>query len=143
MPREYPEYPIVGISGVAIRDKKILLVKRKGEPGRGLWSLPGGAVEVGERLIDALKREMREETGLDCEVRDLVNVAEVIIRDDENRVKYHYILLDYLVDVTSNELKPSSDASDAGWFSYEEAKKLKLTPPTAKLLEKLRRLKLL
>ncbi len=143
MPREYPEYPIVGISGVAIRNKKILLVKRKGEPGRGLWSLPGGAVEVGERLVDALKREMREETGLDCEVRDLVNIAEVIIRDDENRVKYHYILLDYLVDVTSNELKPSSDASDAGWFSYEEAKKLKLTPPTAKLLEKLRKLKLL
>ncbi len=143
MPRKYPEYPIVGVAGVAIKERKILLIKRLGEPGKNLWSLPGGVVELGERITDALKREIKEETGLDCDVGDLVNIAEVIIRDTEGRVMYHYIILDYLINVSSEEVKPSSDVSDAGWFSYEEAKRLKLTPPTANLIEKLRGMKLL
>jgi len=143
MPREYPEYPIIGIAGVAIRNGKILLVKRSGEPGKNLWSLPGGVVEVGEKLIDALKREMKEETSLDCEVKDLVNIAEVIIKDNNGKVKYHYIILDYLVDVKSDKAKPSSDASAVGWFSYDEAQQIQLTPPTAKLLDKLKAMKLL
>lgn len=143
MSRAYPEYPIIGVAGVAIRNKKILLVKRSGEPGKDLWSLPGGVVEVGERLVDALKREVKEETNLDCEVKDLINIAEVILRDRDGRVKYHYVILDYLINVTNDEAKPSSDASAVGWFSYDEAKQVQLTPPTAELLEKLRAMKLL
>ncbi|RLG94532.1 hypothetical protein DRO29_06485 [Candidatus Bathyarchaeota archaeon] len=137
MPREYPEYPILSVAAVAIKDNKMLLVKRGAPPGEGLWSIPGGAVELGERLHDALKRELREETNLECEIIDLVNIAEVIIRDEEGKVRFHYVILDYLVKITGGELRPGSDVLDAKWFDLKEAQNLPLTKTTRKLIKKL------
>ena len=137
MPREYPEYPILSVAAVAIKDNKMLLVKRRAPPGEGLWSIPGGVVELGERLHDALKRELHEETNLECEIIDLVNIAEVIIRDEEGKVRFHYVILDYLVKITGGELRPGSDVLDAKWFDLKEAQNLPLTKTTRKLIKKL------
>ena len=103
MGREYPEHPLVGVGAVAVHNDKVLLVKRGHPPGVGLWSIPGGLVELGEKIEDAVKREFQEETGLICEVRDLIQVSQVIIRDDHGRIKWHYIILDYLVSVCGSE----------------------------------------
>ncbi len=137
MPREYPEFPIISVAAIALKDNKILLVRRGAPPGEGLWSIPGGVVEVGEKLKDAVRREFKEETNLDCEVGELFNICEVIIRDENNKVRYHYVILDYMVKVTGGELKPGSDVVEAKWVRLAEALKLKLTKPTRNLIEKI------
>ncbi|MHA1617501.1 MAG: NUDIX hydrolase [Candidatus Njordarchaeales archaeon] len=138
MQREYPRYPIPAVGAVAISNGKILLVKRGVPPGRGFWSIPGGAIEVGERIEDAVKREFKEETGLECEVLDLCHIAQVIIKDKDGRVKYHYIILDYLVKTEdSKEPSPGGDVLDAEWFELKEVLKLELTKPTRELIKKL------
>ncbi|MFH1490346.1 MAG: NUDIX domain-containing protein, partial [Pseudomonadota bacterium] len=95
MKREYPESPIVGVGAVIFKDNKVLLVKRAKEPGKGLWSLPGGALELGESLVDGLKREISEEVSIEIEVGGLVRVLDRILRDQEERVRYHYVIVDY------------------------------------------------
>ncbi|MCD6492056.1 MAG: NUDIX hydrolase [Candidatus Korarchaeota archaeon] len=138
MGREYPEHPLVGVGAVAVHNDKVLLVKRGHPPGVGLWSIPGGLVELGEKIEDAVKREFQEETGLICEVRDLIQVSQVIIRDDHGRIKWHYIILDYLVRVCGSEVPHfGSDASEARWINLKTAIKMELTPPTKKLIHKL------
>lgn len=111
--REYPEYPIVGVGGVIFRDQSVLLVKRGQEPGKGQWSLPGGVVELGETLIEALKREVAEEVSIEIEVGGFVRVLDRILYDHEHRVRYHYVIADYWADILSGEPNPASDISDA------------------------------
>jgi len=137
MPSAYPERPVVSVAAIAIKDKKILLAKRAAPPGQGLWSMPGGVVELGETLKDALKREFKEETGLECEVKKLFDVYEVIIKDENGKIVYHYVILDYLVDVKGGVLSPASDALDAKWVTRDEALKLQLTSTTRKLIKRL------
>ena len=137
MPLTYPERPVVSVAAIAIKDRKILLARRAAPPGQGLWSIPGGVVELGETLKDALKREFKEETGLDCEVKELFDVFEVIIKDDQGKIVYHYVILDYFVDVIGGVLSPSSDALDAKWVSSDEALSLPLTSSTHKLIRRL------
>lgn len=135
--REYPELPLIGVGGVLLRDGKILLAKRKNEPGKGLWSIPGGLVEPNETLGDAVKREIEEETGLNVEPLKPVHVAEVIDRDDEGRIKYHYLIVDYLCRVIGGALRPGDDAKEVRWIPLDKAKELPLTATTRKLLEEL------
>jgi len=94
--RKYPDRPFVGVGAVIVREGKVLLVRRKHEPLAGQWSLPGGAVEVGETLEACLVREMLEETGLEVSVGPVIEVLDRITRDDEGRVMYHFVLVDYL-----------------------------------------------
>ena len=112
-PRQYPARPIVGVGAVIVDAGKVVLVKRRYEPLAGRWSLPGGTLEVGETLKAAVIREMREETGLDVEVGPLLEVFDRIITDDAQRVRYHFVLVDYLCWPVGGRLEASSDVEEA------------------------------
>jgi len=136
--REYPENPLIGVGALVLLNKKVLLVKRGTPPGKFKWSVPGGLVEKGETIKEAVKRELREETGLLGEPTKLINIAEVIILDEIGRTKYHYVIFDYLVNlVKETDPKPSSDVLEAKFFSLEDVFKLELTEPTKVLLQRL------
>lgn len=134
--RSYPSYPLVGVAGIVYEKGKVLLIKRGSEPGKGEWNIPGGLVEVGERLKDAVAREIREETGLEVIVEILLDVSDRIIRDPEGRVKYHYVLLDYLCRVAGGEIVAASDAADARWVTNNQLIHMELPDPIRKVLKK-------
>jgi 8-oxo-dGTP diphosphatase len=116
MKREYPEHPIIGVGGVIFRESAVLLALRGQEPGKGEWSLPGGAVELGESLTDALKREIGEEVSIGIEIGGLIRVLERIIYDREKRVRFHYVIADYWGWTVSGEPRAASDIRDARFF---------------------------
>ena len=124
MKREYPEQPIVGVGAIILgnseRGPEIVLVQRGNEPLRGEWTIPGGALEVGEALQDGARREAREETGLEIALTDAVEIFDRIIFDDQRRVRFHYVLLDYICVPLAGELRCGGDAVDARWFRAEE-----------------------
>ena len=115
--RLHPEQPIVSVGAVVIDGDRVLLVKRGQPPLKGQWSLPGGAVEVGETLDDALVREVREETCLDVRVGPVVDVLDRITRDAGGRVEYHYVIIDYLCHLVGGSLACASDADEARWVA--------------------------
>jgi len=118
--RKYPLRPIIGVGGLLFEDRAALLVKRGKDPGRGLWSIPGGALRVGETLVQGVRREMQEEVGLEVEVGPLVEAVERIFPEPDGRIAYHYVVLDYLCFTKTGRLRPGSDADDAR-FVPEEA----------------------
>ena len=111
--RQYPERPIVGVGAVIVDDGQVVLIRRRYEPLAGQWSLPGGAVELGETLEASVVREMREETGLDVEVGPVIEVFDRITLDDARRIRYHYVLVDYLCWIVGGKLRAGSDVDDA------------------------------
>lgn len=134
--REYPKSPIVAVGGIILQGGRVLLVRRGQEPLLGEWSIPGGAVEVGEGLPEALRREILEETGLVVRVDKIVEVLDRIIRDEQGRVRYHYVLADYLCSVEGGRLQPATDASDACWADRAELPRYALRPETLRVVEK-------
>lgn len=135
MERRYPERPLVGVGAIIVQDGRVLLIRRGAPPQQGQWSLPGGLVEAGERLQEAVLREAREETGLEVEVVKLAGVFERIVRDDQGRPEYHYVLLDYLCRVRGGSLRHGSDATAAAWVTRDELRQYPLTPGTREFLE--------
>ena len=113
--RQYPERPIVGVGAVIVDAGKVVLVRRKYEPLQGHWSLPGGMVEVGEKLEEALAREMLEETGLSVDVGPVIEVFDRITLDGQERARYHYVLIDFLCWPSSGTLRAGSDVDAAIW----------------------------
>lgn len=129
--RVYPARPFVGVGAIVVSDDgRVLLVKRAQEPQKGQWSLPGGAVEVGETLAAGVQREVLEETGLIVSVGPLVEVLDRIHTDPSGRVEFHYVLIDYLCFVVGGDLSPDSDAADARWATREELPGFHLQPLT-------------
>ena len=142
MPREYPDYPIVGVGAIVVKDNdEILLVKRKFEPSKGKWSIPGGLVEVGEKLEDAVLRELEEETGIKGQVVRPIVICEYIEKDSLGKVKYHFVIIDFLVKPLNLDLRVGSDVEDVKFFNINYAlSKLELSQITRKLLERMCRL---
>lgn len=120
----------------AQEDRRVLLIRRGQAPLLGEWSLPGGVLECGETLRDAVVREAREETGLLVEVGEMLGVYERVIHDDEGRVRYHYVLLDFLCRMIGGELKAGSDAADVRWFTRDELPPLNLASDTRNVVLK-------
>ena len=134
--REYPNFPLVGVGAIIAQDNQVILVKRGKEPSKGDWSIPGGLVDVGETLRAAVIREALEETGLEVEPTELVEVVERIFHDDLGRVQYHYILADFLCHVRKGNLFAGSDALDAKWFGPDELPELNLAEITLQVILK-------
>ena len=126
MAREYPDNPLVGVGAVIVQENRVLLIRRGQAPLLGEWSLPGGVLECGETLREAVVREAREETGLAVEPGEMLGVYERVIRDDEGRVRYHYVLLDFLCRPLGGDLQAGSDAEDVRWFTRDELPALNL-----------------
>jgi mutator protein MutT len=126
--RLYPERPVVGVGAVIVEAGKVLLVKRRYEPLAGRWSIPGGTLELGETLEAGVAREMREETGLDIEVGPVIEVFDRIMLDAERRVRYHFVLVDYLCWPIGGDLQAGSDVDDAVLVDPESLDAYDLTP---------------
>jgi mutator protein MutT len=125
--RLYPNQPIVGVGAVIIQDGRILLEKRKNEPGKGKWSVPGGLVELGENVEQTVMREVKEETGLEVEKPEHIDVVDNIIRDESGKVKYHFVIIDYFMRLKGGTLKAASDAEELKWVSLSDVEKYDLT----------------
>ena len=125
--REYPKHPVVAVGAVVLKGPTVLLVQRGREPNRHRWSLPGGVVRLGERFQDALIREVREECGIEVEVRDLLEVVDRVHHDQGGRVRYHYVIIDFLAAWKSGRLKAGSDVLAARWVPLEGLAEYPLT----------------
>ena len=139
--RIYPDRPIVGVGAVIFLDGQVLLVKRAHEPLKGEWSLPGGVVDVGETLSAAVAREAREETCLEVEVGPVVDVVERITADDQGRVAYHFVIVDYLCRVIGGRLACASDADAAEWVAIDALGRFALTPTAVDVILKARKVR--
>jgi len=130
--------PIVGVGAVILQDRKLLLVKRRAEPGRGRWSIPGGSVHLGERVRDATIREAKEESGIDIEIVDdrPLDAFDSIITDDRGRTQYHFTLLEFLAKPKGGTLKAAEDAAEARWVPLDEVTKYDLTNSFRTFFEK-------
>lgn len=138
--REYPDKPMVGVGALIRKDGRILLVKRRFEPGKGLWSIPGGLVELGEPVEEAVKREVKEETGIEIELDGLLDVIDNIIRDEDGKIRFHYILIDYLAHPTGGALNHSSrEVIDLRWVKIDELHRYETTKTLRRLLKKLKK----
>jgi 8-oxo-dGTP diphosphatase len=134
--REYPERPIVGVGAVVIDGGQVLLVRRGHEPLKGEWSLPGGAVDVGETLEAAVAREVLEETGVEVEVGPMIDVLDSIRVDPDGRARYHFVLIDYLCRPTGGTLCCATDAADATWAAVDDLSRFALAEATLSMIEK-------
>lgn len=135
-PRCYPETPIVGVGAVVVREGEVLLVRRANPPLQGEWSLPGGALEVGEKLREGIAREVLEETGLEVEVGPVVEVIDSIFPDSEGRTQYHYVLIDYLCHPRAGTAIAASDASELRWAREDELERFGLREITIGVIRK-------
>jgi 8-oxo-dGTP diphosphatase len=136
MQREFPEVPLVGVGAIIIEDGRVVLVKRAHPPLRAEWSIPGGVLEVGELVREAAIREAREETGLTVEPGELLGVYDRILRDPQQRVQYHYVLIDFLCRRVAGDLAAASDASEVGWFTPDRLPALNLAEDTLDVIQK-------
>jgi ADP-ribose pyrophosphatase YjhB (NUDIX family) len=136
--RRYPSHPIPGVGAIVVGPAGLLLVRRDKDPGMGLWSIPGGAVELGETQKEAVVREVMEETGVQCEVLDLVSTADLVTLDSEERVEYHYLLNHYLARGLTMETRPETPAADVAWFPLDSLPIGEMPIQILDLLEKAR-----
>ncbi|HUI56149.1 MAG TPA: NUDIX hydrolase [Bryobacteraceae bacterium] len=134
--RRYPRRPLIGVGAILLRRDRILMAQRGKEPLKGWWSLPGGALETGESLANAVRREVREETGLEVRPLGVLEIFERIMRDKSGAAEYHYVLIDYVCRVTGGTLCPGDDVCAVEWVRREDLPKLQITEGTLAVIEK-------
>jgi 8-oxo-dGTP diphosphatase len=122
--RWYPDHPFVGVGVVVVRDGQMLMVKRGKEPYKGKWSIPGGGIELGETLYEGARREVLEESSVKVEIERVLDTVDEIFRDEEGRVKYHFIDIDVLGRYVGGESKAQSDAAECRWVALKEIERL-------------------
>jgi ADP-ribose pyrophosphatase YjhB (NUDIX family) len=132
--RQYPAMPFVGVGAIIIENDRVVLVKRGQPPLEGEWSIPGGVLEVGEMLREAAVREAWEETSLKVESGELLGVYDRVLRDDDGRTLYHYVLIDFLCRPIEGTPEAGGDAAEARWFTREEICELGLASETAEVI---------
>jgi ADP-ribose pyrophosphatase len=128
---------MIGVGILIRKGEEYLMIKRASEPDKGLWSVPGGMVEIGEKAEDAAVREAEEETGLIVEIREDLGVVDKIMRDESGRVKYHFVIIDYLAEPVSGEMHHHDDALDALWVHPRDFRKYQMSPTLIELLQRL------
>jgi 8-oxo-dGTP diphosphatase len=133
MKREFPDHPVVGVGGVVIRGGSVLLIRRGREPLKGQWSIPGGLLELGEELAAGVRRELKEETGLEVEPLETLAVFDRIFHEG-SRVRYHYVIVDYACRCKRGRLRPASDVLDARWVRRADLPKYHLTEMATKVI---------
>lgn len=136
MKRDYPDRPIVGVGAVIIHDQRAVIVRRGGEPLAGEWSIPGGVLELGETLRQGAEREALEETGLKVRAGEVIEVFDSIVPDAAGRMQYHYVLIDFLCEYLSGELRAGGDAADARWITQDDLPSLSLRASIDAVLRK-------
>ena len=136
MKRAYPDHPIIGVGAVIIDSGRALLVRRNTDPLKGEWSVPGGVLELGEKLRDGAAREALEETGLHVEVGEVLDVFDSIFPDTDGRTQYHYVLIDFLCRPLSGEAAPGSDVSEVQWITAADLDHLNLRDSIAQVIRK-------
>ena len=134
--RRYPDRPFLGIGALIFDGDSILLAERGHEPLKGWWSLPGGILETGETLLNGIKREVREETGLEVEPEAIFEIFERIMPDAEGRTEYHYVLIDYTCRVIGGALEAGSDVSHAVWVREEDLVAYQITEGTLAVVQR-------
>jgi len=145
--REYPRKPIVGVGGVVIEDGRALLIRRGSEPLLGQWSIPGGTLELGETLAEGAERELKEETGLEVRVLELIEVFERInfgrgadetwtTLEEKRRPRFHFVIADYLCQRISGAAVAGGDVTDVAWAGEAELEKFGLTATATRVIQK-------
>lgn len=136
MAREYPSAPVAAVGGVVLDGDVVLLVRRAFPPRQGEWSLPGGRLELGESLADGVRREVREETGLEIEVGPVVEVFDRVHRDDAGGIRYHFVVVDFLCRPAGGALRAGDDAADVRWVARHEVAALGVNPHAVAVIER-------
>jgi ADP-ribose pyrophosphatase YjhB (NUDIX family) len=140
--RQYPIVPLVGVGVLLTRNNSLLIVKRKFDPDAGYWAIPGGHLDLGERVEDAAEREAYEETGFIVKVSKLAGIIDKIMDDESGKVEYHYVLINYFVEQIEGDLNqqpiPNSDALDAKFVPFNELKNYELSESLIELLKQLK-----
>jgi len=120
MAREYPAQPVVGVGAVVVREGRALIIKRAHEPRKGEWSLPGGHVNLGESLFDAVRREVREETGLEVHPGPIIETFDRVHRDPDGRIRYHFVIVDFVCEAPKGDPVAGDDAEAVAWATVGE-----------------------
>lgn len=134
--RRYPSRPLVGAGAVVRKDGEVLLVRRRFPPNMGKWALPGGLIELGETTEAAAAREIEEETGFKVKIVGLLDVQTEVHRDPNERLEYHYVLVDYLATPIGGKMRLNQESSGYGWFTETRSKSLKMSDGTRAVLRK-------
>ena len=139
MNRRYPDRPMVGVGALIFRGEQILLVRRGREPAYGRWSLPGGLVELGEDMEHAIRREVYEEVGLEVAVKDLVAALDRVFRDEQGKIEYHYVLLDFQCSCDVGDPFPADDVTDCAFVHLDDLSNYQLSQGTDKVIRRVYR----
>jgi ADP-ribose pyrophosphatase len=134
---EYPDTPRVAVGAVVFKENKVLLVRRGQPPAEGVWAIPGGRIELGETLQKAAEREILEETGLNIRAKHPVFTFDAVVRDDNGKIRFHYVIVDLIADYVSGDIQPGDDALEARWVSKTEMNNLHISHNTRQVLKDL------
>lgn len=134
--REYPERPILAVGGVVVHQGRALLIRRGQPPLEGRWSIPGGIVELGETIADAVARELKEETGVCVRVLDLIEIYEKVARDEAGAAQYHFVILDYRCEFVEGTASAGGDVTEVMWATEEQLESLGMTAAAKRVIQK-------